>query len=162
MSEQQGDTLDSHEEIDKNSAKKQAIIDLLPKKAYHVGKVCKQLGIPRSTYYLWKKQDADFDEQTEEIFEYDIDDSEEKLRLLRQGLPKFKEDENGNKVFNGWIEKPHFGALMAHLEAKGKDRGYGRTLSIESGVLDMVKNMTDEELYNEIKQLEEIAREDDG
>lgn len=133
---------------------KRAIIDLLPKKGYHIGKVCKQVGIARNTFYRWQKEDEDFMDQTEEQFEYDVDDSEEKLRLLRQGLPRF--DEDGK--FIGWKEKPHFGALIKHLEAKGKSRGYGQQLEINDKRTEELEKMTDAELFAKINRMNGIVQ----
>jgi hypothetical protein len=136
---------------------KKDIIDLLPKKAFHIGKVCKEVRISRKTFYNWKDEDEDFRDAIDEIKEYDIDDSEEKLRLLRQGLPRFNEEGK----FVGWIEKPHFGALSLHLEAKGKDRGYGKSLEIRDNRKEELKKFTDEELWEKMKKIGGILNEED-
>lgn len=133
---------------------KKALIELLPMKAYHVGKACKELGIGRRTYYGWLEEDEDFADQIDEVFAYDVDDSEERLRLLRQGIPRMEKDETGALKFKGWIEKPHFGALVVHLQAKAKDRGYGRELKIEDTRRRATDNLSDKELYDEMKRLE--------
>lgn len=146
-------------EADKERArKKKAFIKLLPKFGYHIGKTCKEIGINRQTYYQWCLKDDEFKERTHEQFEYDVDDSEEKIRLLRQGLPRF--DENGK--FVGWIEKPHFGALLAHLKAKGGQRGYGDKLEITDDRLDKERAMSDEELYAEIMKMKESYFDDEN
>lgn len=148
----------TEEQRDKQrTEQKKAIIDLLPKKGYHIGKVCKQVGISRGTFYKWKREDEEFDEQTDETFQYDVDDSEERLRLLRQGLPRLAED----GTFLGWIEKPHFGALVKHLEAKAKDRGYGRQIQIDDRRHENEPSMTDKEMFDEIKRLEGLYSDDD-
>lgn len=140
---------------DVKKKKKQAIIDLLPKKAYHIGKVCKAVGISRGTYYLWQEHDEEFAEKVKELFEYDIDDSEEKLRLLRHGLPKLSDEGK----FLGWIERPHFGALVKHLEAKGRERGWGRYLDINGANEIFESEMSDEEKYKEIKKLDRLFKD---
>lgn len=140
---------------------KKALIELLPMKAYHVGKACKELGIGRRTYYNWMEEDEDFADQIDEVFAYDVDDSEERLRLLRQGIPKMEKDkETGVLKFKGWIEKPHFGALVVHLQAKAKDRGYGRQIQIDDTRKRETDSMTDKELYDEMKRLEELYGKD--
>lgn len=137
--------------------KKGMIIELLPRKNYHIGKVCKAVGIGRMTYYRWRENDEEFNEKCEEVFQYDIDDSEEKLRLLRQGLPEF--DKEGR--FIGWIEKPHFGALTLHLQAKAKDRGYGNSLEVTDGRERQLREMSDKELWNELKEMSKIYNEEE-
>lgn len=129
--------------------KKALIIKLLPKKNYHIGKVVTDVGISRRTYNRWRLDDSDFDEACEEVFCYDVDDSEEKLKLLRQGLPKF--DDDGR--FVGWIERPHFGALTLHLQAKAKDRGYGQSIEVDDKRDKQIRSMGDKELFDEVTKL---------
>lgn len=140
---------------------KKALIELLPKKAYHVGKCCKELGISRKTYYRWIEEDDDFADDIDEVFAYDVDDSEERLRLLRQGLPKMEKDADGTLKFKGWVEKPHFGALVVHLQAKAKDRGYGREIKVDDVRKRESDKLSDKELYDEMKRLEGLFGNDD-
>lgn len=136
-------SVEEQAEIDRNK-KKAMIIQLLPRKNYHVGKVCEAVGITRKTFYRWRENDQEFDESISDAMEFDIDDSEEKLKLLRHGIPKV--DASGKLV--GWIVKPHFGALVTHLKAKAKDRGYGDTLTINGDRTELM-NLTDDELMKQ-------------
>ena len=77
--------------------------------------------------------------------------------MLRQGLPRLAED----GTFLGWIEKPHFGALVKHLEAKAKDRGYGRQIQIDDRRGELFPEMTDEEMYKEMKELDKLFGQDE-
>lgn len=144
--------------MDENTRKhkKELIIQLLPKKNYHIGKVLKVVGISRMTFKRWRDDDVEFNERIEEVFQYDVDDSEEKLKLLRSGIPEF-DKETGK--FIGWKEKPHFGALVFHLKAKAKDRGYGDSLEINDK-REPLRKMSDEELFNEIQKLNKIYNEE--
>lgn len=151
----------SERQEDRREALKKALIELLPNKGYHVGKACKELGIGRRTYYNWLEEDDDFADQIDEVFAYDVDDSEERLRLLRQGLPKMEKDANGVLKFKGWIEKPHFGALVVHLQAKAKDRGYGREIKVDDVRKRESDKLSDKELYDEMKRLEGLYGNDD-
>jgi len=146
-------TVEEQRELERAN-KKALIIELLPRKNYHIGKVCEAVGISRRQFYRWMEDDEEFNEKVEDKRAYDIDDSEEKMKLLRHGVPKLNAD--GKLV--GWIVKPHFGALITHLKAKAKDRGYGDSLSItnENGEL---RTMSDEELMAEAAKLYKIAQD---
>jgi hypothetical protein len=128
--------------------KKALFLEVLPKKGYHIGKTCKAVGIGRRTFYNWKEDDEQFAEDYEEEIQSDIDDSEEKMKLLRQGVPKF--DKDGK--FIGWIERPHFQALALHLQSKAKDRGWGQSIEVTRKV-DDGRQLSDEELLAEIQNL---------
>jgi hypothetical protein len=122
--------------------KKELFLATLPKKNYHIGKTCAAIKVGRRTFYDWKSNDEVFAEKYDDLIQEDIDDSEERVRLLRQGIPKF--DQTGK--FVGWKERPHFGALTYHLNAKAKDRGYGNVIEIDDK-RDDPRKMSDEELY---------------
>lgn len=53
-----------------------------------------------------------------------VDLSESRLFTLIQGVPKIEIDENGEKRFAGWIEKPSETAIIFTLKTRGKKRGY--------------------------------------
>ena len=122
------------------------IIELLPKKNYHIGKVLEVVGISRMTLHKWRRDNEEFNREWEDAFELDIDDAEEKMSLLRRGIPKI---ENGK--FVGWIERPHFKALAMFLQSKAKHRGWGN--SIEVNNVSNVSALTDEELEQELYKL---------
>lgn len=94
-------------------------MEILAKKNYNISKACKAMGIDRTTYYLWIKEEW-FEQAIADMEEADLDDSEETLRLLRKGVPK--RDKDGNII--GWHIKPEPAATFFHLKTKGKKRGY--------------------------------------
>lgn len=126
--------------------KKSMVLELLPKKNYHIGKVIEAVGISRMALHKWRKEDAEFNEAFIEVFENDIDDAEEKMNLLRKGIPRIEDGK-----FVGWIEKPHFKALALFLKAKAKHRGWGDTLEVKN--VSDVSELTDEEIEKELYEL---------
>ncbi|WP_370797608.1 hypothetical protein, partial [Alistipes putredinis] len=46
------------------------------------------------------------------------------LRKLVAGVPAIEKDENGEKRFAGWIERPSETAIIFTLKTRGKKRGY--------------------------------------
>ncbi len=126
---------------DNRETKKEMFLNILEKKNYNISKTCKAINIERKTYYNWRKDDAVFDADCEALFQADVDDSEERLKLLRMGVPKT----GVGGEFIGWKVKPHFGALVTHLKAKAKDRGYGDSIEIKNPH-EALKGKTDEEI----------------
>ncbi len=143
-----------------NEETKKAFLENLPRKNYHIGKTCEAVGLKRRTFYNWLKEDSKFKEDYEDAVQADIDDSEEKMKLLRTGVPKFEKDKDGKSIFVGWTVKPHFGALLAHLESKAADRGWGRKLEITNKTNDD-REMTDEELIAEMERLNKEINDDE-
>ena len=140
---------------DKTDDNKKLFLELLPKKNYNISKTCKACKISRATFYVWKGDDKEFADKVKEMEEADIDDSEEKMRLLRQGVPDF--DKEGK--FVGWKVKPHFGALLAHLESKAKKRGWGKSVEITTGANEDA--MTEEEIMKRLDDFRKELEEDD-
>lgn len=125
---------------------KSMILELLPKKNYHIGKTLEAVGISRMALHKWKQEDPEFNERYNEVFELDIDDAEEKMNLLRRGIPKIEDGK-----FVGWIEKPSLRALELFLKAKGKHRGWGDSIEVKN--VSDVSGLTDEELDKELYKL---------
>lgn len=73
-----------------------------------------QCGINKTTYYSWRKADADFAEQADFILDKQVDKGESKL---------FDELEKDN---------PNPQLLMFYLRTKGKNRGYGEAIDMTS------------------------------
>lgn len=84
--------------------KKKAILEALEKSLGVVTTACKNVGIGRTTYYQWLKDDEDFATQVKDIDEVALDFAESKLH---------KQIADGNVT-----------ATIFYLKTKGKHRGY--------------------------------------
>lgn len=94
--------------------------------------MAKTFSVSRLTIYNWlkaKNWQSIYDDVNESV----LDLTESQLLNLIKGIPKFEEDEQGNKKFIGWIERPSEAAVFFKLKTKGKKRGY-----IERGELDIL------------------------
>ena len=85
-------------------AKKKIVIETLKETFGNVSKACDAVGISRTTFYNWCKDDNDFKEQAENIDEYVVDFVEHELK--RQ------------------IKEGSTAATIFYLKTKGKHRGY--------------------------------------
>lgn len=126
-------------------AKQRAFLELLPKKAYHIGKTCDVLGIHRTNITYWRNTYEWFNEEYLNLMEYEKDDGEERLKLMAMGIPKIKDGK-----FVGWIEKPHYRALEKFLDTKVKDRGYGKMITINDERGEKISEKSSEELMGGI------------
>jgi len=84
--------------------KKKAILEALEKSLGVVTTACKNVGIGRTTYYQWLKDDEEFATQVKDIDEVALDFAESKLH---------KQIADGNVT-----------ATIFYLKTKGKHRGY--------------------------------------
>ena len=84
--------------------KKKAIIEALIKSLGVVSTACKIVGIGRTTFYDWLKDDKDFKKEVEDIQNVALDFAESEL---------FKQIQNGNTS-----------ATIFYLKCRGKKRGY--------------------------------------
>lgn len=105
---------------------KEQFIKEFPTNNFNIARTCKAIGISRAGYYHWLSNDDKFKTIMEDFAQADLDQAEESLRLLRQGI--VKRDENGKAI--GWIMEPIPSAIFFFLKTKGKERGY-----IEDGSL---------------------------
>lgn len=103
-----------HGQVDNIKAK---VLDALEK--YHgiVSTACKSIGLARSTFYLWLKEDKDFSDKVEEITEVAIDFVEGKLFEKITGIKV----QAGENVYEN---PPSDTAIIFYLKTKGKKRGY--------------------------------------
>ena len=90
--------------MNKTEQHKKAILEALEKNLGIVTTACKQVGIGRTTFYDWLKEDEDFKKKVDEINNVALDFTESKLFKLIEG------------------ENPT--AVIFHLKTKGKKRGY--------------------------------------
>lgn len=92
--------------------KKEGLIKALEKSLGVVTVACKKMGIPRSTYYKWYKEDKEFRKEVDELTNVSLDFAESQLH---------KQIEDGSTA-----------ATIFYLKTKGKGRGY-----IEKSELDI-------------------------
>ena len=93
-------------------------------KAGIAGDIATVLNVRRSTLYTWLKSDPEFAAALDDAREKLVDMAENRLQMLVQGVPKIEIDENGEKRFAGWIERPSETAIIFTLKTRGKKRGY--------------------------------------
>ena len=86
--------------------------------------IAANLGVERSTIYTWCNDDEQFAQALEDSRERFVDLAESNLRKLVAGVPAIEKDENGEKRFAGWIERPSEAAISFTLKTRGKKRGY--------------------------------------
>lgn len=84
---------------------KQYALEVLKKNFGNVSLTCEKVGISRMTFYKWRSEDAEFNQEVEDINERTLDYVESKLL---QGI------QDGNTRL-----------IMFYLNCKGKKRGYG-------------------------------------
>ncbi len=88
----------------KSNITKKALLKALEKSLGVVTVACKNVGIDRSTFYKWVKEDKEFARRVEEIENVSLDFVESKLfNLISEGNPA---------------------ATIFYLKTKGKKRGY--------------------------------------
>lgn len=85
--------------------------------------IAANLGVERSTIYTWCNDDEQFAQALEDSRERFVDLAESNLRKLVAGVPAIEKDENGEKRFAGWIERPSETAIIS-LSNTRKKRGY--------------------------------------
>lgn len=90
--------------------------------------------VARNTVYAWCENDAEFRKALEDSRERFVDLAESNLRKLVAGVPAIEKDENGEKRFAGWIEKPSETAIIFTLKTRGKKRGYVERQEVEADV----------------------------
>lgn len=86
--------------------------------------IAAHIGVDRVTVYAWCNDDPEFKQAIEDSRERFLDLAESNLRKLVAGVPAIEKDENGEKRFAGWIERPSETAIIFTLKTRGKKRGY--------------------------------------
>jgi len=105
--------MNQKENMDKSRhIKKEAMLKALENSLGVVTVACKQIDIPRSTYYKWLKEDKDFAKSVKEIENIALDFAESQLHS------QMKDGSTSATIF--------------YLKTKGKKRGY-----IEKSELDI-------------------------
>ncbi len=107
---------------------KKAVLEALEMQKGIVSAACRSVDMPRSTFYLWMKEDAAFKEAVEDIQEVAIDYVESKLFEKIEGVTvKGKgtyKAEDGEDEPNVYEVPPSDTAIIFYLKTKGKKRGY--------------------------------------
>jgi hypothetical protein len=97
---------------------------------------CEACKMGYTTYQQWRKEDPEFDRQLTEIDEMVLDQVETKLLELIDGPTEQKLDVKGN--VHDLKLAPNVKAVQYYLDTKGKNRGYGKTLNIPDGGIQIV------------------------
>ena len=84
--------------------------------------------------YNWCEEVSRFKQALEDSRERFVDLAESNLRKLVAGVPAIEKDENGEKRFAGWIERPSETAIIFTLKTRGKKRGYVERQEVEADV----------------------------
>ena len=90
--------------MNKTEQYKKAIIEALEKSLGVVTTACKSVGVGRTTFYQWLKDDEEFARQVDDIQNITLDFAESQLH---------KQIKDGNTT-----------ATIFYLKTKGKNRGY--------------------------------------
>lgn len=105
--------------------RKKEILEELEKQNGIVSIACKNIGMPRSTFYNWLKEDADFKSEVDDIQEVAIDYVESKLFQKIEGVTVKAKGGAGNEDEPPVYELPPSDtAIIFYLKTKGKKRGY--------------------------------------
>ncbi len=116
--------------MNKTEQHKKAILEALEKSLGVVTTACKNVGIGRTQFYNWLKQDEDFAESVEDVQNIALDFAESQLH---------KQIGDGNTS-----------ATIFYLKTKGKNRGYierqeitgadGMPTNFQIEIIDSIKN----------------------
>lgn len=102
--------------------RKEIVISELIKQKGIVTAACNNTGLPRSTFYNWYRDDADFKSQVDDVQEVAIDYVESKLFEKIEGVTmKGKGDDGEDNVYT---VPPSDTAIIFYLKTKAKKRGY--------------------------------------
>lgn len=140
--------------------KKAMYLELMPQYNNNIGKVCKKIGITRNTIGNWREKDEKFDEDCIELHEVDIDESEERHKMLRKGILKL--NDKGEAI--GWEVKPDRRALTEFLFSHAKHRGWKKESKLTIEPSEYEKLTKDEAIAlanKRIEQLQKIANNSD-
>jgi hypothetical protein len=112
---------------------KKALLDALSKSLGVVQTACKLVGIDRSTFYKYVKEDDEFKEAVENIEQEAIDFVESKLFERVEGvwIDSGKVDNNDEPIV--YKSPPSDTAIIFYLKTKGKKRGYVERQEIDLG-----------------------------
>lgn len=104
--------------------RKKEILDELEKQKGIVSISCNNVGLPRSTFYSWLKEDEEFKALVDEIQDVAIDYVESKLFEKIKGVAVSSKYDNGEGEGAVYSQPPSDTAIIFYLKTKGKKRGY--------------------------------------
>lgn len=110
--------------------------------------------VTRKTVAHWRDTDQRYRAALDEAQEATLDLCESNLRKLIAGVPAIEVNENGDKVFAGWITEPNLTSIIFYLKTKGRNRGYVERVEVDNGDAIKPKTLTNKEaaeLLNSLK-----------
>lgn len=135
---------------------KELFLENLPKYNGHIGKTCAAVGISRGIFYVWESNDIKFKEKYLDYCESKVDDGEETVKRMSEGIPDF--DKDGNWI--GWKVKPNATILKLYMQSKAKHRGFGQSIEI-TGEKKEASKMSDAEIIAELERAKKQLEEDE-
>ena len=105
--------------MNKTEHSKKALLEALEKTLGVVTTACKKVGIGRTTYYGWLKEDEEFKSKVEELQNVALDYAESRLH---------EQIGEGNTA-----------ATIFYLKTKGKSRGYVERSDVNIGSAERIK-----------------------
>ena len=100
---------------------KEKIVEALSECYGIVTDACRKADVPRSTYYVWLKEDEEFRKAVEDTQEEAIDFVEGKLFQKINGIMLGKQTDEGLVIYD---QQPSDTAIIFYLKTKAKKRGY--------------------------------------
>jgi len=124
--------------MNKTEQHKKAIIEALEQSLGIVTTACKKVGVGRTTFYGWLKDDEDFAKQVKDIENVALDFAETQLhQQIKDNVPT---------------------STIFYLKTKGKKRGYIERMETENTNKNLdLSNLTDEELEVRLKQAKRVT-----
>jgi len=124
--------------MNKTEQHKKAVIEALESSLGIVTTACKKVGVGRTTFYGWLKDDEDFAKQVKDIENVALDFAETQLhQQIKDNVPT---------------------STIFYLKTKGKKRGYIERMETENTNKNLdLSNLTDEELEERLKQAKRVT-----
>jgi len=124
--------------MNKTVQHKKAIIEALEQSLGIVTTACKKVGVGRTTFYGWLKDDEEFAKQVKDIENVALDFAETQLhQQIKDNVPT---------------------STIFYLKTKGKKRGYIERMETENTNKNLdLSNLTDEELEARLKQAKRVT-----
>ena len=115
-----------------------------------ISSIAAVFGVERQTVYNWCEKYPEYQKALDGSRDVFLDVAETNLQTLVKGVPNYRE-EDGKKIFEGWVVPPSESAIVFVLRTIGRKRGY-----TEKQEIDMNANLSgsipiDEWIKNRIK-----------
>lgn len=137
----------------KTNNNKKKLLEALEKYLGNVSKACKLLKQSRTQHYKWLDEDPEYAKAVKALEEAQIDFVEDKLFQKINGVKKVVKTSEGDQMV--YETPPDTTACIFYLKTKGKNRGYIERMEVENKNVDEFSNLSDEELAEELKKLED-------